>query len=138
MPKKTLPQPEAEEPYFVSVKNPLEFRRQLLESSKKTIYCLQNFQRVIIVRENKLRAMGALKDSIKELSYLNKKFNQKLPAYYELMKEKKAEAEAKGSVPLPKPVAPKIAKPVKDKTELEKLEDSLAAIEGKLKTLNTQ
>jgi hypothetical protein len=147
MPKKQIAQePEREEdPYFVAIKNPLELRRQILESSKKTLYCLQNYQRMLIIRQEKAKQMATLRESIRELGYLNKKFNQKLPAYYELLEKKVEEEETKDTkeskekpVPVVAPVSKKpLKKPVREKTELEKLEESLSTIEGKLKTLGT-
>jgi len=144
MAKKTINQeiPEEDTPYFVSIKAPIDLRRQMLESSKKSIHCLQNHQRILLIREKKKREMAELNDSIKELIFLNKKFNEKLPKYkHELLRDPKTiTKETQEAV---KPIEhrpPKVArpKPMREKTELEKLEDSLSSIEGKLKTLNTQ
>ena len=124
--------PAEDESYFVSIKNPLELRKHLLESSKKSIRCLQNYQRILLIREKKQKELSELHNTLKELAYLNKKFNEKLPKYSsELLHEKKAE-EPK----LEKRPKPTASKPVKEKTELEKLEDSLSSIEGKLNSLN--
>lgn len=139
MVKKQKPAPEKEETYFVSVKSPLELRRQLLESSKRTIHCLQNYQKIMLIREKKIKEMEFLKQSLKELAYLNKKLNDKLPEYnYETLLgvEKKDKGPVMPKIQRPeKPAKIEIQKPVKEKTELEKLEDSLASIEDKLKNL---
>jgi hypothetical protein len=129
--------------YFVSIKSPLELRRQLLEAAKKAVYALQNYERIILIRERKLKEMAELKVSIKELQYLNKKFNEKLPKYYHdlLPDPKKITRETESAFAVQEPAQRK-EKPVKklqrDKTELEKLEDSLNSIEGKIKRLNVQ
>lgn len=70
-----------EETYFVSIRSPLELRRQLLECTRKTIFCLQNYQKIMLIRQQKIKEMESLKSSLKELMYLNKKLNEKLPEY---------------------------------------------------------
>ena len=126
-----------DETYFVSLKSPLELRRQILESSRKTIYCMQTYQKVMLIRQRKLQELESLKQSLKELMYLNKKLNEKLPSYdHELVPE--TERVTKGISKIikkaeVKPVPEK--KSVKEKTELEKLEESLSVIEKKLGTL---
>jgi len=126
--------PESE-PYFVYLKNPLEYRRQLLECSRKALFCLKIHQEVILIRQKKLEEMHNLKSSVRELLFLNKKFNEKLPKYH---------LEALGSIPTRDKVAPTHSKSnnskkhveIKaEKTEMERLEESLANIERKLKTL---
>ena len=50
-----------DETYFVSLKSPLELRRQILESSRKTIYCMQTYQKVMLIRQRKLQELESLK-----------------------------------------------------------------------------
>jgi hypothetical protein len=134
--------------YFVSVSNPLELRKEVLESSKNAIYALQNYQKILLVRQKKLKEIEDLKTSVKELLYLNKKFNEKLPKYkLDILPDPKKITKEKQSALSPAPKKAKsVAAPVnapvkvpkappKEKTELEKLEDSLASIEGKLKNM---
>jgi hypothetical protein len=98
--------PQEDESYFVSIKDPLDLRRQLLESSKKSIHCLQNYQRILLIREKKQKEISELRSTLKELAYLNKKFNDKLPKYkQELLKEEKKEEPKLEK--RPKPAAPK-------------------------------
>jgi hypothetical protein len=139
---KKISKQEEDHSYFVSVKSPLEFRRQVLEASKKTIYCLQNYQQILLIREKKIKEMSALKHSIKELMFLNRKFNDKLPKYdKELLHDvKKISKETESAFKEYRAIerkAPKVEKPKlnKEKTDLERLEDALASIEGKLRTL---
>ncbi|MGV8141643.1 MAG: hypothetical protein ACP5NW_04350, partial [Candidatus Woesearchaeota archaeon] len=73
--------PEEHDRYFVYLKNPMEYRRQLLESSRRILFCLKSNQKIILIRQRKLDEMKVLKASIKELIFLNKKFNDMLPKY---------------------------------------------------------
>jgi hypothetical protein len=129
-------QPQEDESYFVAIKSPLEVRKQLLESSKNSIHCLQNYQRILLIRQKKQKEIADMKESVKELIYLNKKLNEKLPKYkVELMQEPKEEKLEVKNLKAKKSV--KQAKtPAREKTELEKLEDSLSSIENKLQNLN--
>jgi hypothetical protein len=124
-----------DETFFVYLKNPLEYRRQLLECSRKVLFCLKIHQEVFLIRQKKLEEMHKLKVSVKELLYLNKKFNEKLPKY---------NTGALGSIQTQDHITPthahiknvKKPSPVKiEKTEMDRLEESLANIERKLKTL---
>jgi hypothetical protein len=158
---------KSDDSYFVSLKSPLEFRRQILECSKKSLYGLQNYQRILLIRQKKLKELESLKQSLKEIEYISRKLNEKLPpfdstvidsvkpriekAQLKIPVQKVAAAPVsksstsgkpvlvKPAVPTPKAIVPVKPIPVpvvvKEKTELEKLEDSLADIEGKLQRL---
>lgn len=136
--------------YFVSIKRPLELRRQILECSRKTIYSLQDYQRLVLFRERKLKEIKKLDSLMKELLFLNKKLNDKLPRHKDfssmmkkhenvpLKQERKIISPRQANehialkMPLPKPV---LKKSFNEKSELERLEDSLSSIEKKLKGL---
>ena len=140
---KPVPQPvQKEESYFVSIKSPLECRRQILEASRKSIYCLQNYQRVLLLRERKIKEIGILKHSIRELIFLDGKLNEKLPKYNtELLHEvrkitKETESAFKEFQAVERKSKPDKTKTKAEKSDLEKLEDALANIEGKLRNLN--
>lgn len=124
--------------YFVYLNNPLEYRRHLLESSRKILFCLRNYQRIALIRQKKLDEMKRLKASLKELTYLGKKFTEMLPQYNVDFLEDMPVADKKAAKRAVEPKAPKqekIVEPPREKTELDKLEDSLAKIEAKLKGL---
>jgi len=134
--EKRKPTVEEDENYFVYIKNPLETRRQILECSRKTIYCLQNYERLLLIRQNKLKQIERLKQSFKELMYLDKKFNEKLPKY----DPKKLGTPKTIERPVPQDTtvaAKKIPTPItrSEKTELDRLEESLSNIERKIKGL---
>ncbi len=129
-PSKSAKKPELKhEEFFVYLKNPLEFRRQLLESSKKSLVSMQHYHRISVLREKKVQEIHKLQQSFKEIQYLIMELNAKLPKYdHSVLGPIK---QQKVSVPVAKPEA-KAKKPVHEKTDLEKLEDSLADIERKL------
>jgi len=81
--------------------------------------------------------MARLKIGIKELLYINKKFNEKLPKYDMTFFENTPKAEKIQAKPMiePKILSARKPEPKREKTELERLEDSLANIENKLKNL---
>jgi hypothetical protein len=127
--------PEDNERYFIYLKNPMEYRRQLLESSRKILYCLKSSQKLIIIRQKKLEEMGTLKNCIKELLFLSKKFNELLPKYDTGFLEK-VPVEGKHAPSQPKSLVSEQSVGMNyDKTELDKLEESLASIEKKLNSL---
>ncbi len=129
--------------YFVSIKRPLELRRQILECSKKTIYSLQDYQRLFLFREKKLSEIKRLDQIMRELAYLNNKLNEKLPKHknFDFIVKSKAEKiltpkQARLHITSKTKMSRAVArKPFKEKSELEKLEDSLNSIEKKLKGL---
>jgi len=123
------------ETYFVYLKNPLEYRRHLLEGSRKILYCLKSHQKILLIRQKKLEEMRTLKSTIRELLYLNKRFNEKLPKYNTAFLGETS-SEDKGKFVQAK--VPVVKAPIEIKaemTEMERLEESLANIERKLKTL---
>ncbi len=125
------------ETYFVYLKQPLEYRRHLLESSRKILFCLRSHQKIVLIRQKKLEEMAKLKTCVRELIYLNKKFNQKLPKYNtgfleEVPSKDKSKALNLKSAAAKKPIE---AHTMQEKTEMDRLEESLANIEKKLKTL---
>lgn len=121
--------------YFVYLKNPLEYRRHLLESSRKILFCLKSHQKIFLIRQKKLEEMNKLKTSVRELLYLNKKFNEKLPKYNTGFLEDVPSKDKSRPINVKSAVAKKPADVKHERTEMDRLEESLANIEKKLKTL---
>lgn len=130
-----------EESYYVAVKNPLDTRRHLLESTKKSLVSLQNYHKMLLIRQEKLKHLEGLKQSIKELSYLNNRLSQKLPDYNtEIINSFKRNKQVEKKVPKKafkkaEKHAPEHEGKHEQHSELHKLEESLAAIEAKLRGL---
>lgn len=136
--KTTLVLPHEHESYFVYLKSPLEYRRHLLESSRKILYSLKGYQKIVLIRQKKLEEMRKLRNSVKELIYLNKKFNEMLPKYNMPLVDHHLGNVKQAAAPVQKVLTPVPARkpvPPREKTEIEKLEESLANIEKKLRTL---
>ena len=137
-----------EEAFYVGVKDPIEIRRSLLESSKEAVQYLQRAERFKAIRTEKSEHISKLKGTVKELQRLVRKLKTVLPKTKlrtilhekekklkrEAIKKKvKSEAVKKQTV-VKEEVAVKEEK--KEMTELEKLESELGAIESILSTLS--
>jgi hypothetical protein len=122
--------------YYVSVRNPVDTRRHLLESTKKVLMSLQNYQRLLLIRKEKQLRLEALKQSIKELGYLGGRLNSKLPQYdvqvLGALKKTRHEDVRTEQIRESKPPAV----PKHEMTELDRLEASLRSIEEKLNSLD--
>ena len=105
-----------EEPLFAGITEPTELRRELLNSSKMVIDSLRRFERISIIRDQKMWFVAELTKIVREINTLNRKLCQSLP---------------KTNVK-PKPIPTKI---IEEKTKLADLEDELARVEEKLRGL---
>jgi len=149
MPKK---EKEKEESFYVGIKDPIEMRRSILESSKELVEYMQRSERFKSIRAEKTEHIEKLKSTIKELKKLVKKAKVALPKtklrtmLHEREKRLKMEQSAKEKAELKKTKIKaavkeekKIVEKVEEKkemTELEKLESELSEIEGRLSRLN--
>lgn len=132
--------------YFVKVDDSRDVRRELLESSKLCIYVLKQEAKIAEIKRRKEQAIAALRDDLKELTFLigslekdlpiltKKELSELAPArpkplvVKEKVEEIKAPQKTKG-----KAVAVSENKPVnKELTKLQRLEESLKMIENRL------
>ncbi len=84
--------------YYVKIDKPREFRRDVLESSKKLITCLHAYRNVLVLRQKKRELFLTLQQDIKELSLLISKLDKMLPEKQlrqEAMRQLKAKERAK-------------------------------------------
>lgn len=125
--------------YYVKMNNPREFRRDILESSKKVIGCLQANRNVLEVRQRKRDLLDQLQQQVKELALLVGKLDEILPdkQLREEAIQEAREEQQRQPVPLsiPKPVEPEPA-PVQVANEEDELKNALSSIEDKLKELS--
>ena len=125
--------------YYVGMKDHIELRKSLLESSKQLIKSLQRYQKFKALREEKIQKLSRLRAMIRELRRLNGKLRSQMPSMIEIEKhqeEKKGSKKAAQPVKLvqkknAKPEKVVVAAPVK-LTELDRLEKELSEIESKL------
>lgn len=106
----------ADEPLYAGIAQPTELRRELLNSTKMVIDALRRFERINIIKEQKIKFIVELKKIMKEISSLNRKLKQSLPK----------------TTVKPRPVSEKI---IEEKTKLADLEDELVRVEEKLQSL---
>ena len=128
-----------EEVFFVGVKEPLEIRRNLLESSREMVLLLQMYEKFRTVREEKKREMEKLREYVRDIALLASRLKRHLPKTklraLPLDEIKKAERKIE-QITVLAPEAKEEEKVVrKELTEIEKLEAELASIEMKLNQL---
>lgn len=81
--------------FYVGIKEPVELRRSLLESSKLVIQNLQKYEKIRGIREEKLKQTEELKNLLAEIKRLNNKLKAAFPRMVprEIPAEKKAKKE---------------------------------------------
>ena len=150
MAKKKAAKKEPDEVFYVGMKDPIEIRRSLLESSKEMVQYLQRAEKFKAVRTEKAEEIAKLKEIMNDATKLISKLKTSLPKTKirtrmhkheeEVMKEAlvkelgEAKEEFEVAAKEAKPAEVKKAKP-KPASELEKLESELSAIESKLTKL---
>jgi hypothetical protein len=67
------------EDYFVGIYDPIDVRRNVLESSKEIVKSIQVFERVESIREEKLKTVREMKKIMAELELLVVKLSERLP-----------------------------------------------------------
>jgi hypothetical protein len=140
-----------EEAFYVGIKDPIEIRRSILESSKDIVQFLQRAERFKAVRAEKAEQFAKLKEISKEIQGMIRKLRTALPktkiriSLYERKEKIKEEAEKKkkGKIKEEKAAPAKVKKkeaPPEEKkeeaSELEKLESELGEIESRLSRLD--
>ncbi len=128
--KKNVKEQESNELFFVQIREPSEVRRGILESLKKILELLQRFEKFRHIRHDKLMKIQKLKVLMKDANKLMGELKSKLPqtslkgvVVKETSKQPKKPAKKKEE-----------QQPKKNKSELERLEAELSAIESKLKS----
>ncbi len=124
------PKEQTSEAFFVQIKEPSEVKRNILETLKDILQLLQQFEKFKHLRHEKLekiqRIRSLIRDTNKTLGILKSKLPQASfkPIPRPIQKQQKKAAAKK-----------KVVKEAqkKHKTELDKLEAELNAIESKLK-----
>lgn len=125
-----------EDVFFVGVKDPVEMRRHVLEIAKGSIQTLQLFEKFRGIRDEKIKYISHLKSDLREISRLISKLKNSLPKAKLRIKTHGSEISAGGAeakkkgTKKSKEMSGAAEKPVK--SDLEKLEDELSAIESKL------
>lgn len=115
--------------FFMKVDNPVEVRRNLLESSRNAIHSLQRYERFKKIREKKAEQIIALRRAVKEMNQLFLQLKKELPDTELHTVEKVPHHRSKKKQEKKQKQLP-IAS-----SELTKLEQELKKIEAKLDAL---
>lgn len=124
--------------YFVKIDDPREFRRDLLESSRQIIGCLQANRAVLRIREQKRALLKDLQTDMKELALLITELDKLMPDKH--LRDEVVAREAPVTVAKKKSSKRKGREPVEDAEpapddDVAKLNEALAKIERKLSSL---
>ncbi len=136
--------------FFVGIRDPVEVRRNLLESTRDVVQTLQRFERFKQVRDEKQQEVAGLREQVKEINRLVNKLKSSLPktklriklheeaAVAEKKRKELEEKKAAGKKKEEKQIVKKEEQlPAKrELTEIEKLERELGEIEGRLSNLS--
>ncbi|MEM2131107.1 MAG: hypothetical protein QXM96_02175 [Candidatus Woesearchaeota archaeon] len=114
------------EDLFVGIPEPIDVRRNLLESSKDLIKCLQTYDKLEAIREQKLKYFKEMKRVSAELDMLVNRLKQKLPQTIRKLEKKENKKIAEEAMILPNK---------RLKTDMQKLQEQLQEIEEQLKSL---
>ncbi len=110
--------------FYVGIKNPIDVRKNLLESSKYIIKNLQRHERFKAIRGEKIGQIMKLKEIMYDVGKLNARLKAELPKTE--LRAKETAKEYKTSIP----------GKVKKASEIEMLEKELDFIESKLKDIS--
>ena len=120
---------------FAGIREPIEIRRNILESSKDVIESLKKFQRFESLRNARHKEAAHLRQTVVDLNRLLSRLRAKLPkaklkleAVREVLKPKKIEA--------PLPQEQNTDAPKKQASEVDRLQSELDEIEAKLNELS--
>ena len=135
-------QEEKEEVFYVGVKDPIEIRRSLLESSKEIVQYLQRAERFKATRTEKAEQIAKLKQTMREITSLTRKLKTALPKTQirarlhkheeEVLKEELIEKNIEAAKEKDKVEEEEIKEKPAGMSELEKLETELGEIESRL------
>ncbi len=151
MPKKTKKaEKEEQDVFYVGIKDPIEIRRSILESSREVVQYLQRAERFRATRAEKGEQIAKLRSIMNEIHSLVRKLRAELPktnlrvkmhkheevvvkeeAAAKKTEERKAKESKAGKKEIPAARAAPAAKS-KESSELEKLEAELGEIESRL------
>ena len=126
---------------FIKISNPVGFRINLLESSKKIVHNMQFYREFYTLRKKKLELIEELRSDFKEITFLLQKLYEELPDK-DILQEYEKRGIGRKSVTKEKPEeepaeeeSVAIEKVSKDSEELERLASILDNIESKLNKL---
>lgn len=122
--------------FFVAVEDPIELRRHILETARGSIQTLQLYEKLRGIRADKAKSIAQLKTDLKGVTRLLSKLKSALPKANLRIKMHEHEKMPGAYTQSKKKSGKKVRVEVLPaRSELEKLEAELSAIEGKLGSL---
>ena len=126
---------EQNEVFFVQVMEPAQVRRDILESLKQILELLQRFEKFKHTRHEKMNKIQKLRNLVRDANKMTSDLRSKLPqTNLKSVAPRESQKPAKKVSHKKNEATPKTSR--KEKTELEKLESELSAIESKLRSFN--
>ncbi len=138
---------EEEQIFYVGLKDPIEIRRSILESSKEIVQYLQRFERFKKIRSEKAEEIAKLRVVMKDITKMVRKLKTSLPKTklrapihnheFKVKKQELVEEIKELKIQNVKGIKEKVSVPKKKQevSELEKLEAELSEIESRLSNL---
>jgi len=136
----------AEDAYLVHLKDTVDFRRTILESSREVIHMMQEYQALMDLRKRRLDMEQAFKEELREIMLLVNKLEKTLPKHSinklkEVLPGVIEEEKKHMAKPEKKKLSKKKEKPAKEQlrekqlSQIQRLEKALESVEGKLHKL---
>jgi len=126
--KRTTAPADESSNFFVGIDNPIELRRQVLESSKKLVEVLKKYESFKERRAQKLMLVEKLKKNLADLNRLNAKLKVVMPKTNLRVPHQLLGIAADR----PRPNLPRVEEKEEPQGEMERLEMELQNIESKL------
>jgi len=123
---------QKQEEFFVGLHNSIDVRRNILESSRDMIHTLQSYQKISEIRAEKFKRIEQFKTVMEELKLLTNKLNKALPK----VQVKEVEIRAKETFDKKPRLSKADVLSKSSISDLEKLEEELSKIEGRLSRLD--
>ena len=115
--------------FFVELEQPVDIRRDILETLKEIITTLKKFERFKEIRAERIKAINEYRYIMGEIYELNNQLRAKIPKAKINLKKKTISKPVAVTVSHKKKT---VVKRSKRASELDKLENELASIEAKL------
>ncbi len=131
-----------QQPVYINIKESRDIKRALLEGVKDTLLLLQRREILKKTREEKLHVINQLAETVKELKEMDVRLKSALPAIDKNIIKSREEKEHKKTPAKKQKEGEKEEKGKEEKevvkrelSDIEKLEEEIKEIEGKLSSL---